>query len=258
MQTAQKPKTNTVFNLLQPGGISFLLKTGRDGRLVYRDPDSGAPRAIRHCPNETSVFIDQQSNFANVQAVEFLDGRLDVKPEDATTLKFLELHPGNLSNGGAIFETFDPHAVAQEFIVNEDHILDIKLEIRKISKLNGGATRLSAVVGALSNNFDHGMEVEEMKQFLYKQAERSPNSYIDEKGKVNMFTNSFMKAKITVLKSIRDGILEVSPNNRAISWRGATEYLHTTTPGNSIIDSFSKYLNTNEGKHVMEDIISKS
>ena len=42
-------------------GEAFMLKTGRNKRLLSFDESKGYQRAIRNCPNEQSIFIDEQS-----------------------------------------------------------------------------------------------------------------------------------------------------------------------------------------------------
>ena len=48
-------------------GEAFLLKTGKNKRLLIFDTDEKINRAIRHCPNEKSIFLDEQSNHALVE-----------------------------------------------------------------------------------------------------------------------------------------------------------------------------------------------
>ena len=92
-------------------GEAFMLKTGRNKRLLFFDEDKKYNRAIRHCPNEVSIFIDEQSEHALVEPIIFFNGLLEVKREDQATQKFLDSHPDNSANGGNWFEQINDEQV---------------------------------------------------------------------------------------------------------------------------------------------------
>ena len=55
------------------------------GVTVY-DPEKDTVREIRYCPNEPSIFVDEQSDNARREAVVFNDGRIFV-PKDKPNLR---------------------------------------------------------------------------------------------------------------------------------------------------------------------------
>jgi hypothetical protein len=92
---------NKEYEIIRAGGIVFMLP--QKGVTVY-DSESDSVREIRYCPNEPSIFRDEQSENARRESVTFRDGRIFV-PKDKPNLRaFLDLHPQNKANGGTTFK----------------------------------------------------------------------------------------------------------------------------------------------------------
>ena len=59
---------------------------------VY-DPEKDKIRSIRYCPNENSIWTEEQSEFAKVGAIIFREGRLIVRSNQPNLKAFLRAHP---------------------------------------------------------------------------------------------------------------------------------------------------------------------
>ena len=119
-RSVNEPK-NTEFEIMRGGGIVYMLP--QKGVTVY-DAEKDTVREIRFCPNEPSIFVDEQSSNAVKQSVTFRDGRLFVRKNQPNLRKFLELHPANKANGGTTFKKVDKtkdaaRELEKEFLVSD-------------------------------------------------------------------------------------------------------------------------------------------
>ncbi len=109
------------FEIIKGGGIVFMLP--QKGVTIY-DKKIDSIREIRYCPNEPSIYVDEQSSNALKQSVAFRDGKVFVPKEKPNLRKFLEKHPANKANGGTTFQSVDKTINAEkelekEFLVND-------------------------------------------------------------------------------------------------------------------------------------------
>jgi len=109
------------YEIINAGGIVTMLP--QKGVTVY-DPEDDAVREIRYCPNEQSIWADEQGDKAKKQAVVFRERRLFVPKEKPNLRKFMDIHPMNAANGGNLFRQVDKKRDAekeleQEFLLND-------------------------------------------------------------------------------------------------------------------------------------------
>lgn len=262
--STKSTRTKTVDRIFQltdsRSGEAFLLKTGRNRKLSIYDDALNLRRAIRHCPNERSIFIDEQSEQALVEPIIFEKGVLEVRAEDVMTQIFLDTHPDNVINGGGWFEEIDENADAKEEIELEDLILDIKSEIRNRAKAKDGSALLEMAVGVLTGDLNKAAEMSEeaCKRLLYLEAERNPNYFLDEKDEVNIFDDHEVIRKYMVLSALRSGVIVKTINLRSIAWASSKEVIATAPRGTNLIDYFADFLATDEGILVLEEIKKRS
>ena len=109
------------YEIIKGGGIVFMLP--QKGVTIY-DKENDTVREIRYCPNEPSIFVDEQSENAVKQSVIFERGRLFIPREKPNLKKFIELHPGNKENGGSIFKLINKKKSAKEELEKEFLVSD--------------------------------------------------------------------------------------------------------------------------------------
>lgn len=241
-------------------GEACMIKTGRKGDLTVFDEESNRRRAIRHCPNQKSVYMDEQDDFALVAPIIFEYGYLEVDARNPLTQQFLDLHPSNIVNGGGWFETVDEETEAKESIETEETQMEIKYAVQQMAKTKDGIHELSAVVAVLLDNVDEAskMGIEQLKRVIYNEVDSDPKYFLDEKGNVNIFEDDTIKRKYLILKSIKEGIIKKSPNNKSMVWVRDNKVIATAPRSIDLIEYFSDFLTTDEGMLVLEEITRRS
>ena len=104
------------YEIPKRAGVVYLLP--QKGVTVY-DEDQDTVREIRYCPNEPSIWVDEQSDNAIKESVAFREGKLFVPREKPNLKKFLDLHPFNMSNGGKLFKEVDKRRDAETELMRE-------------------------------------------------------------------------------------------------------------------------------------------
>lgn len=237
-------------------GEAFMLKTGRNKRLLAFDEEKKYNRAIRHCPNEVSIFIDEQSEHALVEPLIFRNGILDVKREDQSTQKFLSAHPDNIDNGGNWFEEINDEQEAGEDIEREELVTDIKQAVKAKGDEEEGIYALEMVASILLNSVNEAskMSKSELKRTIYQFADSDPYYFTDDEGNVNVFDDEYSHRKYLVLRAIRDNIIKKSPNKKSILWVNSNKVIATAPQSIELVEYFTDYLSTDDGILVIEEI----
>jgi len=109
------------YEITKGGGVVFMLP--QKGVTIY-DKENDTVREIRYCPNEPSIYVDEQSENAIKQSVIFELGRIFVPKEKPNLNKFLELHPANKINGGNIFKLVNKKKDAEQELEREFLVSD--------------------------------------------------------------------------------------------------------------------------------------
>ncbi len=241
-------------------GLAFMLKVGKTGNLVLFDEEKGYNRPIRHCPNERSIFIDEQSQAALVEPIIFSGGYLEVEATQQITQAFLDNHPDNHKNGGSWFEEVNEEMEANESVVLDDLKMDIKLAIREKLAEEDGVHQVEAVVAVLMDSVDEAraMSKGELKRALYQEAEYNPYYFVDDEGNVTIFNDDSVVRKYFVLRAIKDGIIKKTPNSKAMTWTRDGSVIATAPRGLELVEYFSDFLSTEEGMLVAEEIKRRS
>lgn len=237
-------------------GEAFMLKTGRNKRLLFFDEDKKYNRAIRHCPNEVSIFIDEQSEHALVEPIIFFNGLLEVKREDQATQKFLDSHPDNSVNGGKWFEEINDEQEAGEDIEREELVSDIKQAVKAKGNEEEGIYALEMVASILLNSVTEAskMSKSELKRTIYQFADSNPYYFTDDEGNVNIFDDEYLHRKYLVLRAIKDSIIKKSPNKKSMLWVSGNKVIATAPQGLDLVEFFTDYLSTDDGMLVIEEI----
>lgn len=237
-------------------GISFDLQVGRKGNLTVYDEDKKVRRAIRHCPNQTSIYVDKQDPYFIVSPIVFKFGQLTVPADQPITQQFLDNHPDK----GRWFEEVNEEMEAKESIEYDELVTDVKYAIRETAKKEDGIHELSAVVAAITGSVKDAssLGIESLKRILYNKVEENPYRFVNEKGDVIMFEDDEMKRRYIVLRAIDDAIIKKSVNQKSILWVKEKKIITTAPASVDVIDYFADYLTTDEGRLVMEEIVKRS
>tara|TARA_R110001583_G_scaffold61032_3_gene180836 strand:- start:2701 stop:3567 length:867 start_codon:yes stop_codon:yes gene_type:complete len=109
------------YEIPKNAGIVYMLP--QKGITVY-DSDKDTVREMRYCPNEPSIWADEQGDKARKETVAFREGKLFVAKDKPNLRQFMDLHPMNIANGGKIFRQVDKKKDAEielkkEFLLSE-------------------------------------------------------------------------------------------------------------------------------------------
>lgn len=114
----RKENLNTVveYEIQRGGGVAYMLP--QKGVTVF-DEDNNTVREMRYCPNEPSIYVDEQSDNAIKESVIFREGHLFVPKNKPNLKEFLDKHPFNVDNGGHIFKLVDKKRDAEVELMKE-------------------------------------------------------------------------------------------------------------------------------------------
>ena len=112
----EKLTTTVEYEIPSRAGVVYMLP--QKGVTVF-DEEKNTVREIRYCPNEPSIWVDEQSDNALKESVAFREGKLFVPREKPNLKEFLDLHPMNIQNGGKIFKQVDKMRDAERELERE-------------------------------------------------------------------------------------------------------------------------------------------
>ena len=148
------------------GGIVFRIS---QNEVAIFDAEVGYNRAIRYCPNERSIFVDEQSTNAVKSDVVFRDAMLMVSLDKPNLAAFLDKHPDNRANGGGVFRLLDTEKKVEVELDVEFLVHDAVALVRE-----KGIDELIPV--AMSLGFDTNRTVKEIRYDLLWEAKARPTS----------------------------------------------------------------------------------
>ncbi len=235
--------------------LTLTLKVGIDNNLLIYCKKKKTQRAIRHCPNEQSIYIDEQSKLAVVQPIIFINGFINTKKEDTITQEFLEVHPKR----GKTFELVDVGADAIKIVDEVELILDAKAAIRERVKEEGGIEELRAVVSVLISNVGEAakMSPAELKQAAYDAADTNISRFVNDDGEVTIFDDTSIKRKAIAQHAFDSGIIQASSQGDKILWADNKNTICLVPSGKPYLDFFAEYLEEEEGMMVAREIAKR-
>lgn len=244
-------------------GESCTIKTGHKGTLTIYTEDkkgNGVRRAIRHCPNQMSIYVDEQDKHALVTPIIFINGYLHVPENQPMTIAFLDAHPTNVQNEGIWFEEVDEEQDASDSLEREDLVLELKYEVREMAKTDEGLHELSAIVAVIEDDIDaaSSYKMQQLRRIINNAIDQDPFYFTDDKGKITIFEDDDIKRKYITLRALKEGILQKSVDGRTMTWRKGKKAIVSCPMGSNLVDFFSDFLATDEGMLVAAEIIKRS
>jgi hypothetical protein len=227
-----------IFSIPKGGGIIAAIKS----EAIIYDPETNTNRQIRYCPNEASIFSDEQSTFAVRKHVVFENGLLMVQPSEPTLMKFLEMHPGNKANGGGLFEEVNTEHKA-ELDINTEFILHDAIGLVR----NKTIDELMPV--AIYLGVDTNQKNAEIKRELLLEAKANPKKFIE------LFDNPTVAARATVKKAIDFQILMAREDG--MFWFDSNRLIIATPVGQDTVSVMTQFCMTEKGAQTYETLKSE-
>ena len=224
-----------IFSIPKGGGIIATIKS----EAVIYDPETNTNRQIRYCPNEASIFSDEQSTFAVRKHVVFENGILMVQPSEPTLMRFLEMHPGNKANGGGLFEEVNTEYKA-EVDINTEFLLHDAIGLVR----NKSIDELMPV--AIYLGVDTGQKNAEIKRELLLEAKANPKRFIE------LFDNPTVAARAIVKKAVDFQILMA--REVGMFWFDSNRLIVATPVGQDTVSVMTQFCMTEKGSQTYETL----
>jgi len=197
------------YEISKGGGIVYMLP--QKGITVY-DQENDTVREIRYCPNEPSIFVDEQSSNAVKQSVVFRNGKLFVPKDKPNLRKFIELHPMNVSNGGSVFKEIDKKKDA-EIQLNQEFLLNDAVSKVRDSSLD------ELLPVAMFFNVNINTPVNEIRYNLLNIAKKKPQEFLESFDSPQVMARSVVKQaeSYQIIKVKSDGVYWFDSNSLIVS-----------------------------------------
>ena len=208
------------------------------GVTVY-DKDEDTVREIRYCPNEQSIFRDEQSENAKRESVSFREGRLFVPREKPNLRKFLELHPLNKANGGSVFSEVNKKKDAEkelqkEFLTTDAVALVRDTDIQELLPI------------AMYFNVGINSPVSEIRFNLLRIAKNKPQEFIES------FDSPQVQARSIIAQAKDYQIINVKPNG--VYWFDSNGLIVSVPVGQDPVDVMVRFCLTEKGSSVLSSL----
>ena len=225
-----------IFEIPSGGGVAYMIP--QRGVTVY-DESKDTVREMRYCPNEPSIWIDEQSNNARREAIVFRQGKLIVPKEKPNLSAYLDMHPQNMKNGGILFKEMDEAATAEEKLNNEMN------QFEAISMMkNSEVEDLLAV--ALFFKVDIDRKISEVKYDLLQIAKKNPTKFIQS------FDDPAVRMKALVRQAKDYQVIKLAKDS--VRWFDSNSLIVSVPHGQEPEDIMVRFLLTEKGASVVAEI----
>lgn len=230
---------NAEFELIGKGGIVTMLP--QKGVTTY-DEEKDQVREVRYCPNEPSIWSDEQGDKAKKEAVIFRDGKLFVPKAKPNLRKFLEVHPGNKANGGNLFQVVDKKKDAEEELNREFLLTDAVTIVRD-----------KPIEDLLAVAIYHGVNINgttsDIRFNLLRIAKSKPQQFIES------FDSPQVMVRSTVQQAKDYQFIKTSAS--AVSWFDTNQLIVSVPAGMDPIDVMTRFCLTEKGAPTLDNLEEK-
>lgn len=237
------------------GPLSFIIKVGGKGNLLIYDEKAQENRAIRHCRNERSIFIDEQSDNAVLDPIVIEKGYLKVPYTEVSTQKFLDAHPDNEANGGHLFYEVDEDREAEDALKREDLVLQLKNEVIEAQKTDKGIFQMEALVAVLKGSSATAAKLttNQLRREIFLEIDNNPFRFSNGEGKSELFGPDVTRRHLA-LSCMASNIIRTSGDGRQIIWSHSGETITNVPAGVKPTEHLFEFLETDDGILVLEEM----
>ena len=232
----EQQEVATVYEIPKGGGVAYMIR--QSGITVF-DEENDTVREMRYCPNEPSIWVDEQSSNARRESIVFSEGKLIVPKEKPNLKKFMETHPDNIANGGRVFKSLDKSRDAEEKLEEEMSQFEA-ISLIKTSEIDD----LLAVAIFFNVNIDR--KVSEIKYDLLQIAKKTPSKFVQS------FDDPTVKMKSLVRQAKQYQIISVKKDS--VRWFDSNSMIVSVPHGQNPEDIMVRFCLTEKGSSVVSDI----
>ena len=256
LEPSKKTRRPKIYKLTKYQPLTFTLNVGRSNNLTVFDPEQQVTRAIRHCPNTKTIWLDEQNNdIAISEDITFINGFFETDITMGYTQDFLDIHPSK----GKLFEEVNAEMDARELIEIEDLIIDIKAAIRTRMREEGGIENVRAIVSVLNADVVGAakMTPSEIRFAAYECVDNNPKRFVNDHGTITIFDDPAIKRTAIAQHAFISGKIQVSPDGKQVLWADTKKPICAIPVGLNYLKVFSDFLNTEEGFNVAQEITKR-
>ncbi len=224
---------HTMWEIPKGGGIAFMIQ--QRGITVF-DKEKDAIRQMRYCPNENSIWVDEQSDNAKKEAVIFRNGKLMVPKEKPNLRKFLENHPQNMANGGGTFKIVNETKKAEDELAKEFSQVEAIAAVR-----DKDIQELLPVAIYYGLNIDRSTS--DIRYDLLKIAKKKPTEFI------KAFDSPQVVARSVIRQAADYQIIDLRQDGAY--WFDSNGLIVSTPVGQKSIDVLTRFCLTEKGSSVL-------
>ena len=232
----EEARIATEYEIIKGGGVVFMLP--QKGVTVF-DSENDTVREIRYCPNEPSIYVDEQSDNAIKESVAFREGKLFVPKEKPNLRKFMESHPMNTANGGHIFRKVDKKKDASDELEKEFKVSAAVAMVRD-KDIN------DLLPIALYFNVNINKPSSEIRFNLLRIAKSKPQDFIES------FDSPSVTARSIVQQAKDYQIIEVKEDR--CSWFDSKSMIVSVPVGQDPMDVMIRFCLTEKGSAVLSSL----
>jgi len=224
---------HTMWEIPKGGGIAFMIQ--QRGITVF-DKEKDTIRQMRYCPNENSIWVDEQSENAKKEAVIFRNGKLMVPKEKPSLRKFLENHPQNMANGGTTFKIVNETKKAEDILAKEFSQVEAIAAVR-----DKDIQELLPVAIYYGLNIDRSTS--DIRYDLLKIAKKKPTEFI------KAFDSPQVVARSVIRQAADYQIIDLRQDGAY--WFDSNGLIVSTPVGQKSIDVLTRFCLTEKGSSVL-------
>ena len=221
--------TSRVYQTVNGGGIVHMIQS--KGITIF-DEDSGQVREMRYCPNEPSIWRDEQSDSARKEAVVFRNGNLIVPRTKPNLMEYLDRHPGNQANGGNNFKMVDNNKDAQINLEKEFSVSEAIIAVRDKS-----IEELLPIAIYFGMNINRNAS--EIRFDLLQKAKKNPSEFL------GAFDSPIVKVRALVKQCESYQIIALK--NDGAYWFDSNKMIVANPAGHECDDTLARFLMTEKG-----------
>lgn len=227
------------FEIPKNAGIVFMLP--QKGVTVY-DPEKDTVREMRYCPNEPSIWSDEQGDKARKEAVAFREGKLFVPKDKPNLRKFMDLHPMNMENGGQLFRQVDKKRDAEKEL-NQEFLLNDAITMVRDKSID------ELLPVAIFFGININAPTTEIRFNLLNIAKKKPQEFIES------FDNPQVQARSIVQQASDYQFVNLKPNGAY--WFDSNQLIVSVPVGQEPIDVLTRFCLTEKGASVLSNLEEK-
>lgn len=228
--------TTVEYEIQRGGGVAFMLP--QKGVTVF-DEDNNTVREMRYCPNEPSIYVDEQSDNAIKESVIFREGRIFVPKNKPNLKKFLDNHPFNVENGGHVFRLVDKKRDAEKELVKEFKVSEAIGMVR-----DKDINELLPIAIYFKVNID--APTSEIRYNLLNIAKKKPQDFIEA------FDSPQVQAR-SIIQQAKDYQIIGVKDDRCF-WFDSKSMIVSVPAGQNPMDVMVRYCLTEKGAPVLAEL----